>query len=135
MENLNRNLLKEDVSDEVIKSIYTNALKKNGVPVKKFNIKHDKSALTYYFQIILPIGIHFWIKWSSDVSTAYVISIFRDKQSPTETITNPSVQSVVDVIRSEYKKIMKGQNILKHLIALILEGSGKNSNQNPMLNG
>jgi len=125
MENTNRNLLSEKISDETIVDVYKGALKKNGVSVRKMKIEHDKENKTDYFHIITSFGIDYWIKWSSSVSAAYIVSKVGKKESPIEIVYNPGVQTVVGAISADYKKFIKRQGFLKQLLSLLFEGDSK----------
>ncbi len=127
MKNIN-----ENISDETIKDVYKSAFKERSITIKDFKIEHDDENSTDYFHIITPLGIHFWVKWHSNINIAYFISVVNEEESDMKTIKNPNANILVDYIALEYKKLVKKQNILKQILSLILEND-YNSSQNPLL--
>jgi len=132
MNSKNESPLQENISDETIKEIYESAFKKRGVSIKSFVIEHDIESSVDYFNIGVSMGIHFWIKWHSNVSMAHIISVANGEESDIKEILNPNANNISDYIALEYKKIISKQSIIKKILSLILE-EDENSNRNPLL--
>jgi len=110
--------LKEDITINDIKDIYSNLFKQNGINVKKIKINEESDGS--YIEIELPGNINFLIKWLQNPKIA---QYFNKNINKGKVITNPNAQKVVTAISKEYQKIVKKQNLLKKLISFMINES------------
>jgi len=119
MKELNSNIL----------NAYKQVFKEKKVSLKNISIDRDENKQITYVHIVLSGGIHFWIKWGRNTDVAEFISIINDIKSAPQRVHNPNIESLVDAIIIEYKKLLKRQSFLQQLIALIFADI---SDKNPM---
>lgn len=118
------NILNTDVINA-----YKQVFREKGIFLKGINIEKNEDKQITYIHIILSSGVHFWIKWQRNTAIAELISIANDKKSMPQRVHNPNIESLVDTIIVEYKKLMQRQSFLQQLIALIFTDI---SDKNPM---